>query len=75
MLAEGEQAEEWLKVVKKLRYKYFRLLGNDEVPERRLEVETGRVVELTSVQEFAAFLERDAVIYQWWRVKMGYKES
>jgi hypothetical protein len=30
---------------------------------------------LFSVQEFAAFLERDATLYQWWRVKMGYKES
>jgi hypothetical protein len=50
-------------------------MGNDEVPERRLAVKPGRVVELTSVQEFAAFLERDAVLYQWWRVKMGYTES
>jgi hypothetical protein len=50
-------------------------MGNDVVPERRLDVEPGRVVELSSVQEFASFLERDAVMYHWWRVKMGYKES
>jgi hypothetical protein len=49
-------------------------MGKDEVDERRLGVEPGRVIELTSLKEFAAFLERDAGIYQWWRLRMGYAE-
>ncbi len=46
----------------KLRYKDFRLMGKDEVLEGRLDVEPGRVVELTSMKEFAASLEKDPVI-------------
>jgi hypothetical protein len=59
----------------KLRYKDFRLMGKEEGLERRLDVEPGRVVELTSMKEFAASLENDPVIYEWWRVKMGFTES
>ena len=50
-------------------------MGKDEVLEGRLDVEPGRVVELTSMKEFAASLENDPVIYEWWRVKMGFTES
>ncbi|KAH8792788.1 hypothetical protein F5882DRAFT_399508 [Hyaloscypha sp. PMI_1271] len=75
MFAEGGGAEDWMKVVKKLRYKDFRLMGKDEVNERRLDVAAGEVVELTSMKEFAAFLEKDPVIYEWWRVRMGYTEG
>ncbi|KAE9371345.1 hypothetical protein N431DRAFT_483897 [Stipitochalara longipes BDJ] len=75
MLAEGESADDWLKVVKKLRYKDFRLMAKDEVAERRFDVEPGKVIELTSMKEFAAFLERDPVIYGWWRAKMGFTEN
>jgi hypothetical protein len=50
-------------------------MGKDEVDERRLNVEPGKVVELTSMKELGACLEKDAVIYEWWRVKMGYTEG
>ena len=58
-----------------MRYKDFRLMGKDEVSERKLDVEAGRVLELTSMKEFAAFLERSPVVYEWWRAKMGFTES
>jgi hypothetical protein len=51
------------------------LLGKDEADERRLDVGPGRVKELTSMKELGAFLERDPELYQWWRLKMGYKEG
>jgi hypothetical protein len=50
-------------------------MGKDEINERRLDVAAGEVVELTSMKEFAAFLEKDPVIYEWWRVRMGYTEG
>ena len=50
-------------------------MGKDEVSERKLDVEAGRVLELTSMKEFAAFLERSPVVYEWWRAKMGFTES
>jgi len=50
-------------------------MGKDEVSERKLDVEAGRVLELTSMKEFAAFLERNPVVYEWWRAKMGFTES
>lgn len=32
-------------------------------------------MELTSMNDLGAFLERDTEIYQWWRVHMGYKKG
>jgi hypothetical protein len=49
-------------------------MGKEEVGERRLDVEPGRVKELTSMKELGAFLERDLEIYGWWRRCMGYGE-
>jgi hypothetical protein len=49
-------------------------LGKDQVEEQRLDVEPGRVKELTSMKELGAFLEGDPELYQWWRLKMRYKE-
>jgi hypothetical protein len=50
-------------------------MGKDEVDEMRLDIEPGRVLELTSMKEFAAFLEKDPMIYEWWRLRMGYIEG
>ncbi|CZS88894.1 uncharacterized protein RCO7_04568 [Rhynchosporium graminicola] len=75
MLAEGELAGDWLEVVRKLRYKDFRLMKKELVQKRGLDVEYGGVKELSSVKEFGAFLERgrervgdgDGDIFGWWR--------
>jgi hypothetical protein len=32
-------------------------------------------MELTSMKELGAFLEKNEVIYDWWRVNMGFKKS
>ena len=50
-------------------------MGKEEVLERRLDVQPGKVLEIESLKEFAAFLERDAEMYQWWRMKMGFEKE
>jgi hypothetical protein len=50
-------------------------MGRDKVHERGLDVEPGRVMELTSLKEFAVFLEKDPVMYQWWRMRMGFTDG
>ncbi|KAL2070494.1 hypothetical protein VTL71DRAFT_13520 [Oculimacula yallundae] len=68
MLAEGELAGDWLEVVRKLRYKDFRLMKKEVVQRRGLLVEPGHVRELSSVKDFGALLEGNGEIFEWWRV-------
>ncbi|KAI9052985.1 hypothetical protein LZ554_003256 [Drepanopeziza brunnea f. sp. 'monogermtubi'] len=80
MLAEGEGegAEAWLEVVRKLRYKDFHLMKRAVVPRRGLVgIEPGEVRELTSMRDLGAFLQEEgnAEMYEWWRVHMGYKKG
>ncbi|KAA8570766.1 hypothetical protein EYC84_000160 [Monilinia fructicola] len=54
MLAEGEvgKAEEWLDVVKNLRYKNFELMKKEGVEERRLGIPAGKVRQLESLKDY-----------------------
>jgi hypothetical protein len=58
-----------------LRYKDYHLLKKEAVPSANLAVEPGNVMELTSMKELGAFLERNEEIYEWWRVNMGYRKG
>ncbi len=58
-----------------MRYKDYHLLKREVVQQRRLGVEPGSVLELTSMKEFGGFLEGSGQIYEWWRVGMGYKKG
>ncbi|KUJ06986.1 uncharacterized protein LY89DRAFT_692066 [Mollisia scopiformis] len=72
MLAEGKEldAGDWLEVVRKLRYKDYRLVKREEIPGRRLDVEPGNLVETTSLKELRDFLSRDEDLYKWWGLQM-----
>ena len=58
-----------------MRYKDYQLLKKEEVDQARLDVEEGTAMEVTSVKELGAFLERDQVLWKWWRVWMGYQKD
>ncbi|KAI6247502.1 hypothetical protein HI914_03844 [Erysiphe necator] len=73
MFAEGEGAEKWLNVVKKLRYKGFRLQKKELVSSALLDLQPGKVIEFESVRDLAAFLSKRLELYEWWRTHMGYK--
>ncbi|TQS33924.1 hypothetical protein Golomagni_05716 [Golovinomyces magnicellulatus] len=74
MLAEGEGALQWLKVVKKLRYKDYDLRKKELVETALLKLKPGQVLELNSVKELASFLGIREDLLEWWRVNMGYKK-
>jgi hypothetical protein len=58
-----------------LRYKDYHLLKKEVVNQARLDVEEGTVMEVTSMKELGAFLERDPVLWKWWRVWMGFEKK
>ncbi|KAI9649888.1 hypothetical protein NHQ30_002472 [Ciborinia camelliae] len=74
MLAEGEvgKAEEWLDVVKNLRYKNFELMKKEVVEERKLDVPIGRVRQLESLKDYGIEVGKDEVLRKWWRLHMGF---
>lgn len=79
MIAESELEEgvgEWVKSVKRLRYKDFQLLRVEEVgqEEGRLRVEKGSVREFESMKGLARALEECGVI-GWWQGVMGFKKE
>lgn len=76
MIAEGEEqgnVQEWIKVVKAMRYKFYDLLCFEEVGEHqgRLLVEPGHVQEFTEMKHMDTFLE-SCKAKQWWATKMGF---
>ncbi|KAH8596015.1 hypothetical protein B0O99DRAFT_510689 [Bisporella sp. PMI_857] len=75
MLAEGYGALEWMEVVRKLRYKDYRLLKKEYVESWRLPIDEGTVIELTSMKELGSFLAKDEELLRWWRVNMGYQSG
>lgn len=87
MYVEGRDqldVEQWVNVVRKLRYKDFQLVArpraveaeaeynnkNDKAPELR-DAEIG-LVEVESVKEFGSRMARRGV-WNWWRKGMGYQ--
>ncbi|CZR63252.1 uncharacterized protein PAC_13149 [Phialocephala subalpina] len=72
MLAEGEEEEAgaWLEVVRKLRYKDYRLVKREAIPKRGLSVEPGNFVETTALKELREFLSKDEELYKWWGLHM-----
>ncbi|KAJ8060453.1 hypothetical protein OCU04_010778 [Sclerotinia nivalis] len=74
MLAEGEvgKAEEWLDVVKNLRYKNFELMKKEEVDWRRLDVPIGKVKQLESLKDYGIEVGKDEILRKWWRLHMGF---
>ncbi|KAB8297764.1 hypothetical protein EYC80_001565 [Monilinia laxa] len=73
MLAEGEvgKAEEWLDVVKNLRYKNFELMKKEGVEGRRLDIPAGKVRQLESLKDYGIEVGKDEVLRKWWRLHMG----
>lgn len=54
----------------KLRYKDYRLVKREAIPERRLHIEHGNLVETTSLKDLREFLGKDEELYKWWGLKM-----
>ncbi|RKF80875.1 hypothetical protein GcM1_188001 [Golovinomyces cichoracearum] len=75
MIAEGEDALQWLKAVKKLRYKDYCLRKKELVETSLLKLKPGQVLEFNSVKELASFLGAQGDLLEWWRVNMGYKKA
>ncbi len=40
--------------------------------KKRLDVELGRVKEVTSMKELDEFLRRDPELHDWWKARMGW---
>jgi len=77
MLAEGSEALEWMEVVRKLRYKDYRLMKKEEVSDRKgrldqLGVKQGSVREFGDMKDFGGFLAGDEELLRWWRRNMGF---
>ncbi|TVY67423.1 hypothetical protein LSUE1_G008614 [Lachnellula suecica] len=86
MMCEGNEGHtgEWETVVRwaetnkrgqKLRYKDMRLLKREIIPELRLAalgVQEGNVREIEEIKDFGKLLEKDAALFRWWRIGMGY---
>ncbi|TGO65720.1 hypothetical protein BCON_0001g00340 [Botryotinia convoluta] len=77
MLAEGEteKAEQWLDVVKNLRYKNFELMKKEEVDGRRLDVPAGKVKQLESLKDYGIEVGKDEELRKWWRLHMGFMKG
>lgn len=76
MLVESENGEDvgrWVGVVKRLRYKDYRLLRMEAVDDQRgrLPVAAGSVLEFTSMKELGEYL-KECGIHEWWIENMGF---
>ncbi len=45
-------------------------MKREAIPERRLNVTPGNVVETTALKELREFLSKDDELYQWWGLQM-----
>lgn len=76
MLAEAEKqdaVQAWVDVVKRLRYKDYRLLRLEEFGEDmgKLTLESGHVREYAEMKDLSAYLE-ECGIRDWWTEHMGF---
>lgn len=76
MLAEAETqdaVQEWVDVVKRLRYKDYRMLKMEELEDDkgRLTLEPGHVRECEEMKDLGAYLD-ECGMKEWWTEHMGF---